>query len=112
MNHIRGIHACGLATAAEFTSGLVLLMHLNAKDYRLIMESIEVKYHYQAKMQAFAKFKMSAEEVSDKILKPLQTEERVYVRCEIPVHDEEGNHLCTGYTNWQIKEWAKVKTKV
>lgn len=112
LNHIKGIHACGLATAAEFTSGLVLLMHLNAKEYRLIMESIEVKYHYQAKMQAFAKYSISRQEVERTILIPLKTEESVYVRCEIPVHDKEGNHLCTGYTNWQIKKWTKVKTKV
>ena len=25
MNHIRGVHACGMATCAEFASGLLLL---------------------------------------------------------------------------------------
>ena len=40
-NHIKGIHACGMATCAEFSSGLLLLSRLDPKKYRLIMESIE-----------------------------------------------------------------------
>src|SRR5687767_5596715 len=56
MNHIRGIHACGLATAAEFASGFHLLTKLDSKKYRLIMESLEMKYHYQAKSDVIATF--------------------------------------------------------
>jgi hypothetical protein len=26
--------------------------------------------------------------------------------------DEQGNHVATGYTNWQIKDWSAVKTKI
>ncbi len=37
-NHIKGIHACALATAAEYCSGLALLEKLDAKQYRLIDE--------------------------------------------------------------------------
>lgn len=111
-NHIKGVHACGLATVAEFTSGLVLLSKLGVKDYRLIMESIEVKYHYQAKSAATARFTLDAERVKNEITGPLQSEDAVYIRCEIPVHDEADNLLCTAYTNWQIKSWKKVKTKL
>ena len=32
LNHIKGIHACGLATAAEFASGLLLLYNLGFKE--------------------------------------------------------------------------------
>ncbi|MDQ3101069.1 MAG: DUF4442 domain-containing protein, partial [Bacteroidota bacterium] len=39
-NHIRGIHACALATAAEMCSGLSLLEHLDPGKYRLIMRSL------------------------------------------------------------------------
>lgn len=111
LNHIKGIHACGLATACEYSSGFLLLSNLG-RDYRLIMESLEMKYHYQAKKEAVATFKMSAEELKEKVIEPLKTEEKVYIRCEINCHDSEGNHLCTGWTNWQVKRWDKVKTKM
>jgi acyl-coenzyme A thioesterase PaaI-like protein len=53
-NHIKGIHACALATAAEMCSGLSVLEHLDPKHYRLIMRSLHMDYHYQAKMNAVA----------------------------------------------------------
>ncbi len=31
---------------------------------------------------------------------------------EIRLFDNEENHIATGYTNWQIKEWKSVKTKM
>ena len=39
-NHIKGIHACALATAAEMCSGLSLLERLDPKKYRLIMRTL------------------------------------------------------------------------
>jgi len=112
LNHIKGIHACGLATACEYASGFVLLNRLGSKKYRIIMESIDVKYFYQAKMAAIASYSISEEELEKQLFGPLQTEEKVYIRCEIKCHDTEGNHVCTGYTNWQVKSWDKVKTKM
>ena len=112
LNHIKGIHACGLATVAEFTSGLVLLSKLGTKDYRLIMESIEVKYQYQAKSTATASFSISEDRLQKEVVGPLQSEDAVYIRCEIPVKDTADNTVCTAYTNWQIKRWDKVRTKV
>ena len=41
-NHIRGIHACGLATVAEFCSGLLLLSRVNPVKYRLIMKELKM----------------------------------------------------------------------
>lgn len=48
-NHIRGMHACALATGAELCSGLSVLEHLDPKQYRLIMASLHMDYHKQAK---------------------------------------------------------------
>ena len=52
-NHIKGIHACALATLSEFTTGFLLLSRLDSRKYRLIMQSLNMDYHYQAKMDAF-----------------------------------------------------------
>jgi len=110
-NHIRGIHACAMATVSEFTTGFLLISRLDAKKYRLIMQRLEMDYHYQGKMDAFASFSISEEWLTEKIYQPLQQQEAVIIPCEVKIHDSKGNHLTTGKVFWQVKDWAKVKTK-
>ena len=111
-NHIRGIHACALATLSEFTTGFLLLTRLDPKKYRLIMQRLSMDYHYQAKMDAYGSFDISEEWLNEQIYKPLESTDKVTVGCEVKIHDKEGNHLSTGNVSWQIKSWENVKTKV
>lgn len=110
-NHIRGLHACGLATISEFATGFLLLSSLDMKKYRMILQRLEVNYLYQGKMDATAEFTISKEWMDEKIIKPLQSQDTVVVPCEVKIHDIKGNHLTTGIVYWQFKEWAKVRTK-
>lgn len=110
-NHIRGIHACAMATVSEFTTGFLLIANLDSKKYRLIMQRLEMNYHYQGKMDAFARFSISEQWLQENIYLPLSTQESVLIPCEIKIHDAKGNHLSTGIVYWQIKEWTRVKTK-
>ena len=110
-NHIRGIHACALATVSEFSTGLLLIKRLDPARYRLIMQRLEMDYHYQGKQDATATFRISEEWLSNEIFKPLQNQDAVVVVCEIRIHDVSGNHLTTGRIHWQIKDWNKVKTR-
>lgn len=110
-NHIRGLHACGLATISEFATGFLLLSSLDMKKYRMILQRLEVNYLYQGKMDATAEFTISKEWMEEKIIKPLQSQDTVVVPCEVKIHDIKGNHLTTGVVYWQFKEWAKVRTK-
>jgi len=111
LNHIKGVHACCLATAAEYCSGLALMEHLDAKRYRIIMKSLRMDYHYQAKAAAFAQFAPGREELDRHILQPLRTDEAVLYTAQVEVRDAE-HHLATGHITWQVKEWGKVRTKV
>ena len=111
LNHIKGIHACGLATVAEFASGFLLLTKLPKNQYRLIMESINMTYHYQAKTDIVAKFSITDNWMNVNILTPLKNNDVVFIKCQIELYDSNNNHISTGYTNWQIKDWKKVKTK-
>ena len=111
-NHIKGIHACALATLSEFTTGFLLLTKLDPKKYRLIMHSISMEYHYQAKMDSYGSFDISEDWLHKWIYKPIESTEKVLVDCEVKIHDKEGNHISTGSVKWQIKSWKKVKTKV
>ena len=110
-NHIRGLHACALATISEFATGFLLLSKLDAKKYRLIMQRIEMDYHYQGKMDAYAEFGISDEWFQEQIISPLKSQESVVVPCIIKIHDVKGNHLTTGKVFWQVKDWTRVKTK-
>ncbi|HEX5171144.1 MAG TPA: DUF4442 domain-containing protein [Cyclobacteriaceae bacterium] len=111
-NHIKGLHACALATVSEFTTGFMLLSRLDSKKYRLIMQRLEMDYHYQGKMDAIAEFSLSDDWMKDHIYDPLRDQASVTVQCEIKIVDVKGSHLTTGKVYWQIKDWQKVKTKI
>lgn len=111
LNHIKGLHACGLATAAEYASGLLLLYKLGIKKYRIIMESIQVEYKYQGKSSGIATYAITDMELQKEVISPLENEGVVYKECTIEVKDQDDQLLCVAKTNWQIKSWDKVKTK-
>lgn len=111
-NHIKGLHACSLATASEYATGLLLLLNLNAKKYRIIMESLQASYHFQGKTAAFTTFELVPETITQQVIEPLTKKEKVYFLAEVKTYDQLQNHLCTVKVNWQIKSWEKVKTKV
>lgn len=110
-NHIGGIHACAMATVAEYTSGFCLLNLLDAKTYRLIMKGFEIEFHYQGKMDAFAEYQLSEADLRTLVLEPLEQESKIELKCPVQVHDREGNHLATAEIIWQIKKWEAVKTE-
>ena len=111
-NHIKGIHACALATAAEMCSGLSVLEHLDPKHYRLIMRSLHMDYHYQAKMNAVASCSPDPEMIRTTVVEPLKTTEAVDYTSTVLLKDSKGNHLATGTITWQVKGWGKVRTKL
>ncbi len=111
-NHIKGIHACLLATLCEYVSGLSLTMHLPANEYRIILKTIQMTYHYQAKLDVSVKFKLDREEIEKAILVPLKTEDAVFREFTVDAYDTASNHICTGLINWQIKAWKNAKLKI
>lgn len=111
-NHIRGVHACCLATAAEMCSGLSVLEHLDPRRYRMIMRSLTMNYHYQAKEPVVATCVLSRSEVAEHVLGPLGSQAAVDHTNTVELRDRSGNHLATGIITWQVKAWEKVRTKV
>lgn len=112
LNHIRGLHACALATLAEFVTGFRLLTKLDVKKYRIIMQRIEMEYFYQGRTDAFASFRLGDQWMEERVTKPLENDDAVVVDCEIEIHDAKQNHLCTGRVFWQVKAWKKVRLRV
>lgn len=111
-NHIRGIHACAIATISEFAAGFLLLTKLDPAKYRLIMSKLDVDYSYQAKEEIFAESQMSDELLNQKVIEPLRESELTSIVMETVVRDGSGNEVAIAHTTWQIKRWDKVRTKV
>ncbi len=109
-NHIRGIHACGIATIAEFAAGLLLIMKFNPTRYRLIMSELKVDYHFQAKKDIKARAQMDPS-TYEQLQATLQSEDAVLQIMCSEMYDVDGQHIATAYTTWQIKPWTKVRTQ-
>ena len=111
-NHLHGVHACCIATVAEFSSGLMFLSRLNPNRYRLIMARLEIDYHYQAKSAIVASTRLSDEELKERVLKPLAESDKVQTTLPTEVHDQQGHLVATVQVTWQVKAWDKVRTTV
>ena len=111
MNHIKGIHACAIATVSEYVAGLCLLQSFHPKKYRIIMSSLEAAYHYQAKRKLNAVAELSPKVVAD-VQTQLEVQESVKHVMVSEVFDVDNNHVATVKTTWQVKPWNKVKLKV
>jgi len=112
LNHIGGVHACGLATVAEFASGILILSRVDPTKYRIIMQTLQVDYSYQAKSDCTAHFSISEEDLNNAILTPLTSNDAVMYTATIILRDNQGTEVAQAQTTWQIKRWDKVKTKV
>lgn len=111
LNHVNGIHACGLATLSEYASGLALMMNLASDDFRLIMKNMSMTYHYQAKADVFITSRFNKTWMESNIFSPLKSSDRVFIEVPTEVHDVQQNLICTGIIQWQVKKWESVKTK-
>lgn len=112
LNHIKGIHACALATLSEFTTGLSLLRMLDARKYRIILKSLRMEYYYQGKTGITANYIIDSDWVYNKIIHPLKVEDSVTVTMEVEAYDTKQNHISTGFIEWQVKDWKKVRTQL
>lgn len=110
-NHIHGIHACAIATIAEFSSGLGLLSQLDPAKYRLIMARLEIDYRYQAKQTIFATTPLDPERLQKEVILPLATAEAIVYTQETLVTDAADHQIARVRIQWQIKPWTRVRTK-
>lgn len=111
LNHVKGLHACALATLTEMSSGFLLAIKLDPKKFRLILRKLEVDYLYQGKMDAVCEFTLSNEWLKANVYDPLTSADSVDVIADVRIFDIKGNQLTSGKAYWQVKDWAKVRTK-
>jgi len=103
-NHLGGMHACALATLAEYSCGILMLKNFGSK-YRLIMKSIHVDYHVQCRTDALCKFELQADRITE-IREALLRNNKTELTCEVQILDLIGQTTCTAKVEWQLKEMA------
>lgn len=111
LNHLKGIHACALATVGEFCAGMSLIRSFPMSKYRPILSKLNVEYLYQGKTDVIGTIKI----VPDKILAvkdEIETAGKSLIELETIVTDKQQNVVAKVFTTWQIKSWDKVKTKL
>ncbi len=110
-NHVRGLHACGIATVAEFSAGLLLLTRLDPTRFRLLMAGLEVEYLYQGRSDLTAETILDQVRLEKDILEPLAATGTLVKTLETNVSDRQGNLVARARTTWQIKDWELVRTR-
>ncbi len=110
-NHLNGLHACVMLTAAEYASGMMLMLKSN-QEFRIIMKDISASYHYQGKMEARAQFSLTDQEFENQVVRPLQKNDKIDFQANVLIHDVKQNKLCDVRVVWQLKKWNKVKTSL
>lgn len=110
-NHLKGMHACAIATLGEYTAGLLLIQNFSFSRFRLILKKLQVDYHYQGRTNLHSIAKISKKELHI-ITKKLKNNDQVISTINCEVYDKKENHIATITTSWQLKKWAMVSTKI
>lgn len=108
LNHLRGIHACALATASEYTCGFLLISRLSAQKYRLIMRSMHVDYIKQGKADVYVHFKLEEEKIEE-LKNKLKGETQCIEILKVEVRDAQENLISVAKLEWQLKEWKTLR---
>lgn len=112
LNHINSIHACALATASEYASGLSLSTLLPEGEYRIIMKSLSAEYFYQGKKDVTIRFQLDKNFIKDILDNIPEATGSGLIHTEVNSFDSDGNHISTCMIEWQVKKWSHVKTKI
>lgn len=102
LNHLGTMHACALATAAEYASGLTVLSVLGIGGARLIMSNLNMTYVRRAESECQAHALMS-EEARGELHEALGKEGKASFVLESRVLDAEGEVVATAEITWHVK---------
>jgi acyl-coenzyme A thioesterase PaaI-like protein len=110
-NHLKGMHACALATLCEYACGIGLMTRLDPTLFRIILKEIRVDYLTQARSTVYATFELDEHELEQDIIIPLNEKGSVVKQFSIEAYDSTGKKVCVGEITWQLKRWDRVVKK-
>lgn len=107
LNHLKGIHACALATASEYACGFLLISRMSSSKYRLIMRSMHVDYTKQGKTDLKILFKMEENKIEE-LKNKLSNSSQCLEILEVEVRDINDSLISIARLEWQLKEWKNI----
>ena len=109
-NHLGTMHACAIATAAEYVSGLNVLQNIDMEKHRLIMSRIEVDYIRRPVGYCNAESGISSNQMMQ-INKELEADGVSKFNLVSSVIDSEKEVVAKATIHWQVKSWQKVRVQ-
>ena len=109
-NHLGTMHACAIATAAEYVSGLNVVEACDMSDFRLIMSKIVVDYIRRPNGSCIAESSLSKSDLN-LINKRLDAEGVAKFSMLSTVTDSKNETVAKATIHWQVKSWEKVHVK-
>lgn len=103
LNHLGTMHACALATAAEYASGLTVLSVLGIGGTRLIMSNLNMTFVRRAESDCQAHAVMT-QEVRSELRSALRTDGRASFVLESQVKDVAGELVAKAEITWHVKQ--------
>lgn len=108
LNHLKGMHACALATASEYACGLLLISRMDASKYRLIMKTMHMDYLHQGKTDVEVRFNLEENYIHN-LKRRIDETQTVLEKFIVKAYNTKGEHLCTAELEWQLKSWTLLK---
>jgi acyl-coenzyme A thioesterase PaaI-like protein len=102
LNHVGTMHACALATAAEYASGICVLSAIGVGTVRLVMAELKMQYGRRAETACVARATMSAEVLAD-VQTKLAQEGRGAFDLYSVVRDARGEVVAEAHITWHVK---------
>jgi acyl-coenzyme A thioesterase PaaI-like protein len=102
LNHVGTMHACALATAAEYASGLCLLNAMEHQQVRLVMANLNITYPRRAQSACTAVAKLDSRHLED-ILAQLDKEGRGAFVLKAQVKNADNEVVASAEITWHLK---------
>lgn len=110
-NHLKGLHACALATVAEYAAGLLLVQSFHPRKYRIIMAELNVSYKVQGKSDVLATCEITSEDIEHLKIKMCSDGQARITLESVIVEEKTRKKLVVCQTLWQVKPWQHLKNK-
>ena len=110
LNHLGTMHACALAAAGEYVSGLNVIEGFDISKFRLILSRLEVDYIRRPTGGCTAKSSWP-DDLLDKLKTSLKSEGVATFTLTAKLIDSKFEHVATTTSHWQVKSWEKVRER-
>lgn len=111
LNHVKGIHACAIATLGEICAGLSIIRDFGFSKYRFILAELKVDYLYQGKTALTGVVEMP-NSLKESVQEELYSSGISKITLMTLITDQNNNEVAKVYSTWQLKDWKKVNLKV